>query len=208
MEIWGRRREKLLDDFKEARGYWKLKEKSLDCTLWRTHFGKGYGPVVRKRDYWMTMMMMMMMMMMISLIHATLKFDVTLRLGYDCLLVSSFLLLNSSCRTIVGFHLIEPFCDWVKNLSFLQNVQTGSGSYPTLFFWVGKRVYFLGCVTVDARSSPPPHNPPSTKLKNAYRNNFTALRLKLFWVMQYSYCVPIHKNVYGVSLLVYVWLGL
>jgi hypothetical protein len=42
----GRRRQQLLDDFKEKRGYWKFKEEALDRTLWRTRFGRSYGPVV------------------------------------------------------------------------------------------------------------------------------------------------------------------
>jgi hypothetical protein len=36
-----------LDDLKEARRYWKLKEEAQDRTLWRTQFGRGYGPVTR-----------------------------------------------------------------------------------------------------------------------------------------------------------------
>jgi hypothetical protein len=44
----GRRRKQLLDDLKEKRGYWKLKEEALDRTLWRSRFGRGYGPVVRQ----------------------------------------------------------------------------------------------------------------------------------------------------------------
>jgi hypothetical protein len=44
----GRRRKQLLDDLKEKRGYHKLKEEALDRTLWRTRFGRGYGPVVRQ----------------------------------------------------------------------------------------------------------------------------------------------------------------
>jgi hypothetical protein len=44
----GLRRKQLLDDLKEMRGYWKLKEEALDRTLWRTRFGRGYGPVVRQ----------------------------------------------------------------------------------------------------------------------------------------------------------------
>jgi hypothetical protein len=44
----GRRRKQLLDDLKEKRGYWKSKEEALDRTLWRTRFGRGYGPVVRQ----------------------------------------------------------------------------------------------------------------------------------------------------------------
>jgi hypothetical protein len=39
-------RKQLLDDLKEKRIYWKLKEEALDRTLWRTRFGRGYGPVV------------------------------------------------------------------------------------------------------------------------------------------------------------------
>jgi hypothetical protein len=45
----GRRRKQLLDDFKETRRYWNLKEEALDRTFWRTCFGRGYGPVVRER---------------------------------------------------------------------------------------------------------------------------------------------------------------
>jgi hypothetical protein len=44
----GRRRRKLLDDLKEGRGYSHLKEESLDRTMWRARFGKGFGPVVRQ----------------------------------------------------------------------------------------------------------------------------------------------------------------
>jgi hypothetical protein len=38
----GRRRMQLLDDLKETRRYWKLKEEAQDLTLWRTQFGRGY----------------------------------------------------------------------------------------------------------------------------------------------------------------------
>jgi hypothetical protein len=48
----GRRRNQLLDDFKERRGYCKLKEEALDRTLWITRFGRGYGPVVRQTTEW------------------------------------------------------------------------------------------------------------------------------------------------------------
>ena len=44
----GRRRTQLLDDLKEMRGYWKFIEEAQDCTLWRTRFGRGCGPVVRQ----------------------------------------------------------------------------------------------------------------------------------------------------------------
>jgi hypothetical protein len=38
----------LLDDLKETGRYWKLKEEAQDRTLWRTQFGRGYGPVARQ----------------------------------------------------------------------------------------------------------------------------------------------------------------
>jgi hypothetical protein len=44
----GRRRKQLLEDPKENRRYWRLKEEAPDHTLWRTRFGRGYGPVVRQ----------------------------------------------------------------------------------------------------------------------------------------------------------------
>jgi hypothetical protein len=46
----GRRCKQLLDDLKETRRYWKMKEEVLDCTVRRTDFGRGYGSVVRQRD--------------------------------------------------------------------------------------------------------------------------------------------------------------
>jgi hypothetical protein len=44
----GRRRKQLLDNLKEKKIYWKLTEEALDRTVWRTHFRRGYGPVVRQ----------------------------------------------------------------------------------------------------------------------------------------------------------------
>ena len=32
-------------------GYCKLKEEELDCALWRTFCGRGYGPVIRKTEW-------------------------------------------------------------------------------------------------------------------------------------------------------------
>ena len=48
----GRRRRKLLDDLKERIGYSHLKEEALDRTMWRNHFGGGFGPVVRQNTEW------------------------------------------------------------------------------------------------------------------------------------------------------------
>jgi len=50
IEVTGRRgkiRKQLLDDLQETRVYWKLKEETLDHTVWETVFERGYGPVVR-----------------------------------------------------------------------------------------------------------------------------------------------------------------
>jgi hypothetical protein len=44
----GRRRNKLLDDLKDMRGYSHLKEEALDHTVWRNRFGRDFGPVVRQ----------------------------------------------------------------------------------------------------------------------------------------------------------------
>jgi hypothetical protein len=51
MEMTGRRRRRrlqLLDDLKEKRRYWKLKEEVLDRTVWRIRFGRSYETVVRQ----------------------------------------------------------------------------------------------------------------------------------------------------------------
>ena len=44
----GRRCRTLLDDLKERRGYCHLKEEGPDRFMWRTRFGRGFGPVVRQ----------------------------------------------------------------------------------------------------------------------------------------------------------------
>jgi hypothetical protein len=46
--VKGRRHRKLLDDLKERRGYFHLKEEALDRTTWRACFRRGFGPVVRQ----------------------------------------------------------------------------------------------------------------------------------------------------------------
>ena len=48
---WGRRRKKLLDDFKDRRGYCQLKEEAPDRIMWRNRFGRGFGPVVWQITY-------------------------------------------------------------------------------------------------------------------------------------------------------------
>ena len=45
----GKRSTKLLDDLKEKREYWKMKEKAPDFTLQRTRLGNGCGPVLRQK---------------------------------------------------------------------------------------------------------------------------------------------------------------
>jgi hypothetical protein len=45
----GRRRRRLLDDFKERRGYSHLKEEALDPKMLKARFGKGFEHVVRRQ---------------------------------------------------------------------------------------------------------------------------------------------------------------
>ena len=44
----GRRREQLLDDLKEKRGYWHLKRRSTRSHFVKNCFGRSYGFVVRQ----------------------------------------------------------------------------------------------------------------------------------------------------------------
>jgi hypothetical protein len=44
----GRRHRKPLEDLKGSRGYFHLKDKALDRTMWRAHFGRRFGRVVRQ----------------------------------------------------------------------------------------------------------------------------------------------------------------
>ena len=43
----GRKRKQLSDNYKENRGCWKLKEKSLNLHLWGIRCERGYGHVVK-----------------------------------------------------------------------------------------------------------------------------------------------------------------
>ena len=49
MRKGGRRRKRILDNLKETRGYWKLKQEALVRNVWRIRFGGGCG--TRKTDY-------------------------------------------------------------------------------------------------------------------------------------------------------------
>jgi len=44
---WGRICKQLLNDLEKRRS-WNLKESTLGCTVWKTFFGRGYGPVARQ----------------------------------------------------------------------------------------------------------------------------------------------------------------
>jgi len=48
MRSGGRRGKQLLDGLMGNRWCWILKEEALDIALWRTCFGRSYGPVVRR----------------------------------------------------------------------------------------------------------------------------------------------------------------
>jgi hypothetical protein len=43
-----RRRKQLLGDLQETVGYCTLNEEALDCTVWRSGFGRVCGPAVRQ----------------------------------------------------------------------------------------------------------------------------------------------------------------
>ena len=47
----GTRIKHLLDDLKERRREWNLKDDALDSTVGRTRFGRGYGPVTRRTTW-------------------------------------------------------------------------------------------------------------------------------------------------------------
>jgi hypothetical protein len=51
LELTGRqerRRKQLLDDLKGKKEYWKFKAEAIGRSMWRTHFGRGYGAVVKQ----------------------------------------------------------------------------------------------------------------------------------------------------------------
>jgi hypothetical protein len=48
MRKQGRRCKQLVSELMETRKYGNLKEEVLDYSLWRTCFGRGYGPVIRQ----------------------------------------------------------------------------------------------------------------------------------------------------------------
>jgi len=45
-----RKYKQVLDDLKEKRNYWKMKQKALDRTLLRTGFGRGCSHLVRQKN--------------------------------------------------------------------------------------------------------------------------------------------------------------
>ena len=72
----GRQRRQLLDDLKETRCYWQLKEEVLDRPPWRIRFGRGYGPAVRLCDERMNIEYMLLIV--ISPMPATLSIRTSL----------------------------------------------------------------------------------------------------------------------------------
>jgi hypothetical protein len=47
-EKQGTRPKQLMNGLKERRGFWNLKEKAIDCTLWKPSSRRGSGPIVRQ----------------------------------------------------------------------------------------------------------------------------------------------------------------
>jgi hypothetical protein len=60
----GRRRNHLVDDFKETRRYWKLKDEALDRILRATRFEKYCGPLARHYVMIIIIIIIVMMIMM------------------------------------------------------------------------------------------------------------------------------------------------
>jgi hypothetical protein len=46
--VTGRRCKQMMDDLKEKRRILEIEREVLDRSVWRTRFGRGYGPVVRQ----------------------------------------------------------------------------------------------------------------------------------------------------------------
>jgi hypothetical protein len=44
----GTRRKELLYELKEKKEHWSTKEEAVDRTVWKTCFGKSYGPVAKQ----------------------------------------------------------------------------------------------------------------------------------------------------------------
>ena len=55
IETRGLKCRKLLDDLKERRGYPHLMEETLDFTVWRAGFRRGFGTLVRQTTKWLSL---------------------------------------------------------------------------------------------------------------------------------------------------------
>jgi hypothetical protein len=80
----GRRRRKLLDDFKERRGYTHLKEEALDRIMWRARFRRDFGPVVRQTTKWMNVTKFLFWMALSVLSEGLLSVSKTRLFVLDC----------------------------------------------------------------------------------------------------------------------------
>jgi hypothetical protein len=100
-----------LDDLKGKRGYWKLKAVALDDILWRTHFERGCGPVVRQTTEWMNKWVVTIKKFHFSTLY-TYAVNACQALEYSCMLV----LLRSTCSVFSAAK------DWVlPGISILQH---------------------------------------------------------------------------------------
>jgi len=133
IEVTGRRgirRRQLLDDLTKRRGYSHLKEEALDRTMWRAHFGRGFGPVIRQTAEWMNEWMNYCMYYTEKLkefsnwilIHFTI---LQLQLIYIRFYALGYKKQSRSCRTLL---LSDPFVQ--RNKGTLPTSQTVPRLFP------------------------------------------------------------------------------
>jgi hypothetical protein len=107
-----RKHKQLMNDIKEERGYWKLKEESLDCTVWRTCFRRGCGPVKRLLNEWITCGS--------SVIYVCVIMKILLQIY---LILDAFHILCSDIQSVIVqmcllyWTELIPFSTWVLQLS-------------------------------------------------------------------------------------------
>jgi len=107
-----RRRKQLLDDLKENKGSSKWKEEALDHTLWNTHFGRGYGPVIRQDRLQNEMNSYILLCSKRNIVHF---FHIAIEVNWLhlCLLLNSVQLIlksaEGSCHDVIYIILRELF---------------------------------------------------------------------------------------------------
>jgi hypothetical protein len=87
-----KRNKPLLDDLKEKRRYWKLKEETLDHTVWTTLLGRGNGRVIRQTTKRSRADVAVSLSVRSVNLRVSTKTDIVNRLGYSSLQRNSTIL--------------------------------------------------------------------------------------------------------------------